>query len=434
MQRYFPLKIILIFTLFLFVVSIADGFAGWYDPNWSTRRPIKLDNTSNNDTLYNFQVKMNIPYYSNMQADFDDIRFTTDDSVSSIPYWLEECHPSDYAIVYVMIPTIPALDTTIIFLYYGNPDALSDSDGEAVFEFFDDFNDQDISDWMVLSGNWTAENYFLEQLLTANLCRILSPYSNLDASVTEATMAYLSTYQYAGNHILFATDYSADYGYYFGFDGVSGGGEGTCIARITSGSANILVSDPTINVIDYAYARLKAKITYDGTGNFTFLLKAPDSVQVFLNVYDPVYTTPFILGSWVGHHIGINKLRVRKYTDVEPTYEIGGEQSQGIEDNNVKNSTLLKPTLSLISSNLCFPAEFLLELSKESKISADVYDCSGRKVASLITSQNLKSGKHCLIFEKERYGLNSGILFLRLIINEYDGETYYLNEKLLFMR
>ena len=176
MQKYPLLKLFLLHLCFILFISLSHCFAGWYDPNWSARRPVIIDNTSNSDTLYEYQVKVNSPYFTGMQNDFDDIRFTIDDGITSIPYWIEEYNPSDYAIVWVKVPLIPALDTTIIYLYYGNPDAVSESDGEAVFDFFDDFNDQDISDWTVVSGHWTAQNRILEQIVYELRRKIRSNY------------------------------------------------------------------------------------------------------------------------------------------------------------------------------------------------------------------------------------------------------------------
>lgn len=218
--------------------------AAWFDPDWGMRRPIFIDNSSSSDSLFDFQVKMDIPYDADMQQDFDDIRFTSDDSISPIPYWKAECYPGNRAVVYARVPLIPGGDTTHIFMYYGNPSATSESNGYSVFEYFDDFADADISDWSILGGSWTASNRFLEQLLTANHRRILGPYQNLGAAIIEATMAYLSTYPYAGNHIFLATDYNGSNGYYFGFDGPAAGKEIEADGNVKQVSLTLLSSVP----------------------------------------------------------------------------------------------------------------------------------------------------------------------------------------------
>jgi len=430
MQRYSLLKIFLLVSFLLFSISLSESFAGWYDPNWSTRRPVTIDNTGNGSTLYDFQVKLHIPYYTGMQDDFDDIRFTTNDEVTSIPYWIEEYNPSDYAIVYVKVTLIPALDTTVVYLYYENPGAVSESDGEAVFDFFDDFNDQDISDWWIIYGEWTGFNTYLEQSNTANHMKALSSYLITDASVTEAKMVYISSYHYSGNHIFFSKDPWGDNGYKFGYAGLNT--NGTRIAKIVGGWVIDLVTDPKINVINYAYVWLNAKITYDNAGNLSLLLIAPDSVQVFLEVYDITFGLPFMLGAYCGSHIGIDDLRTRQYTDPEPNYTIGAQQ--GIEEKSFSNFLPRIPKLSLISSNLSFPIEFLLELPRDSKVSGNLYDCSGRKIESSIKCQDFTRGKHNLKLEKGNHAFSSGIFFLRLIISEHNGRIYCLREKVIFLR
>jgi len=37
-------------------------------------------------------------------------------------------------------------------MYYGNPNATSESNGDAVFEFFDDFQELDASNWVEVGG------------------------------------------------------------------------------------------------------------------------------------------------------------------------------------------------------------------------------------------------------------------------------------------
>ena len=363
-----------------------------------------------------------------MQDDFDDIRFTIKITIDGgeipIPYWLEEYNLSDYTIAWVRVPFIPALDKTKIYLYYDNPNAVSESNGPAVFEFFDDFNDQDISDWTIICGSWKADNQFLEQMLTANHRKILSSYTFTGALITEAKMNYISSYAYSGNSIFFSDNSSGSTGYRFGYHGLNG--DGTAIDKIYCW----LDSDPTIYTGNYPYVWLKGKVTYDGSGNFSFLLRAPDSVQVFLNAYDVTYSYPFTLGNYSGSHTAIDDLRVRKYTYPEPTCSIGLEHRKRARS---KFSTP-NPTLSAISTTLSLPVKFLLELPKDSKVTADVYDCAGRKVKSLMRNHNLMSGQHTIILGSGNQNLPPGVFFLRLTINEQNGKIYFLNEKLLFLR
>ena len=76
-----------------------------------------------------------------IQANFADVRFTQADGETLLPYWLEDITgtvPDRTATFWVKIPHIPQ-DGMLLSMYYGNREAVDFSDGEAVFDFFDDF-------------------------------------------------------------------------------------------------------------------------------------------------------------------------------------------------------------------------------------------------------------------------------------------------------
>ena len=112
---------------------------------WSYRKLHTISGSASGD-LTNYQVRFkvynttgtdlgeNVYLGSNVKPDFSDIRFTTTDN-TPIPYWIQETG-SNYAIVWVKVPSIPTTGTKM-YLYYGNPYASSLSDGAATFLFFD---------------------------------------------------------------------------------------------------------------------------------------------------------------------------------------------------------------------------------------------------------------------------------------------------------
>ncbi|NVM20596.1 MAG: DUF2341 domain-containing protein [Desulfobacterales bacterium] len=80
--------------------------------------------------------------FKKMKTDGGDLRFTKDDGTTELVPWLETF---DYyggrAIIWVKIPTIPASPGSVtIYIYYGNSEATTTSDGVATFPtLFDDF-------------------------------------------------------------------------------------------------------------------------------------------------------------------------------------------------------------------------------------------------------------------------------------------------------
>ncbi len=117
---------------------------------WSKRKPITITNSSS--VLTNYQVKVVVAYDSDMQADFDDIRFTSSDGTTELSYWLESKTDSSTATFWVKAPSLTNGSTTI-YMYYGNASAASASSGSNTFDFFDDFNGSSID-----RLKWTVDN------------------------------------------------------------------------------------------------------------------------------------------------------------------------------------------------------------------------------------------------------------------------------------
>ena len=122
-------KFFLIFAFFLLVINA--GF-GWADGNFLKRRPIEINSTEN---FTDFQVKLNITYDSDMQPDFDDLRFYASDDTTKLPYWIEEKSDSNWAVVWIK-GNWTTNNGTQAYLYYGNASATSESNATEVFEWF----------------------------------------------------------------------------------------------------------------------------------------------------------------------------------------------------------------------------------------------------------------------------------------------------------
>jgi parallel beta-helix repeat protein len=112
----------------------------WLNENWAKRRLVTINNSNNSSTLENYQILVNVTYDNDMLANFGDLRFCDNDRATELPYWIENYNARENAVVWVKIPSIPANDNYTIYMYYGNPGAETRSDGSAVFEFFDNFD------------------------------------------------------------------------------------------------------------------------------------------------------------------------------------------------------------------------------------------------------------------------------------------------------
>lgn len=86
-------------------------------------------------------------------TDFGDVRFTTDDGATELPYYIQDKIDSDYAMFWVNCSTIGTTDTTI-YIYYGRQAATTTSDGANTFIDFDDFERGNNGD--AIGGSWTV--------------------------------------------------------------------------------------------------------------------------------------------------------------------------------------------------------------------------------------------------------------------------------------
>ncbi|MCK9578313.1 DUF2341 domain-containing protein [bacterium] len=97
--------------------------------DWGYRKAIEITNNSGQE-LSDFQIMFDVTYDTDMQTDFDDVRFLND-SVS-LPYWIETKTDEVSGRFWVKIPSIPITGKTI-YMYYGNAGATSESNLSNVF-------------------------------------------------------------------------------------------------------------------------------------------------------------------------------------------------------------------------------------------------------------------------------------------------------------
>jgi len=109
----------------------------WLNASWNYRREIAITSQGAGDlTDYQIEIVHNFSSeYSagKIQQYCEDLRFTyynaTSDTETEIPYWIEECNltANDNATVWIKVPFIGNTSTETVYMYYGNPDATSES-------------------------------------------------------------------------------------------------------------------------------------------------------------------------------------------------------------------------------------------------------------------------------------------------------------------
>lgn len=112
------------------------------------------------------QVKVIIPRYPGMTLDGRDLRFSTT-SGTTLNYYLESS-TSDSFTVWVRLPA----STSKINFYYGNGLAVSESNPETVFDFWDDFLSLDTEEWNITNGPPTVSDSIVTLSGTLNVSMI----------------------------------------------------------------------------------------------------------------------------------------------------------------------------------------------------------------------------------------------------------------------
>jgi len=82
-----------------------------------------------------------------MKSDGGDLRFTENDGLTELDYWIEQFHYGGYAVIYIKLPNIPVSPNTItIYMYYGSLDAATTESGTDVWIEFENWESYAVDD------------------------------------------------------------------------------------------------------------------------------------------------------------------------------------------------------------------------------------------------------------------------------------------------
>lgn len=116
------------------IVSMQNTYPAWIDPTYTRMRPIVISNTGQ-ETFHDYDVDLIVQYDSDMQLDFDDLRFTNPTG-TQLPYYLFNTVNGVTTEVLVKIPILPS-GQTIIYMFYGNPSVNDQSSFSSIFSWAD---------------------------------------------------------------------------------------------------------------------------------------------------------------------------------------------------------------------------------------------------------------------------------------------------------
>ncbi len=156
-----------------FVVVVNDEF-NMSVQRQPRRRPVTIT-TGENATYAGYQVRVTVPYDSEMASNYSDIRFFLENG-APLDFWIENYTGSvqgtDNAYVWVEMPmALGASTTTTINLVYAAPDIASTENGDNVFVLFDDFSGSSLD-----ASKWSSDGTVT---VTDGVARVSGPASSI---------------------------------------------------------------------------------------------------------------------------------------------------------------------------------------------------------------------------------------------------------------
>lgn len=118
-----------VFFLCVYFLGVPQARAAWYDPSWSYRVKITVDNTQVSADLTDFPVYVDLAdlpagFHTNVKTDGSDIRVTTSDEVTEVPREVEVYDSgTDAGELHFKAPTLADASDTEFYIYYGNAGA-----------------------------------------------------------------------------------------------------------------------------------------------------------------------------------------------------------------------------------------------------------------------------------------------------------------------
>jgi regulation of enolase protein 1 (concanavalin A-like superfamily) len=289
--------------------------------NWKYRMHIEI-NEESGTALTGYQVPITLDTktfnYNKADASGADIRFTASDVVTPVDYWIETWNTSGESTIWVEVD-LGANATETFYMYYGNANASSESNGEATFEFFDHFPGSAVnaSKWDV-NGSPTVASSILtygfnseERVVSKGDC--LYGAVRARASVTTWNDACPCGFHYRGDHVGNVTGNAAMWYVYSSSPYMK-----SWTADGNSIYAQNFTSQPTgFHTYEVTWELGEAQFYIDDTLEKTHTAAVPGaSIPVMLGT-----------GSTYQGVIEVDWVLVRQYVGPEPVVNLGEEEA-----------------------------------------------------------------------------------------------------------
>lgn len=311
----------------------------WYNASWDKRKRVSLTNTDS--TAYaTATIRLDVIYDSDMQSDFDDLRFTEDDGTTLLSHWIETVNASADAVVWIEVFDLSLLDTTNVYMYYGNATA-TDASATTTFLYLDDFEDNNITEYSGDTTLFAANTTFNYEGVygldaTNNSGKTTDGIYNTNVSVTQGEtiryLQYVDTGAGSGDEpcTLFGVQSpgSNNNNYavcleQFGTDRVSLSKDVS--SNDSDGPATVLASSTATYVTGWH----EVEIGWQTDNTIDVTVSRSGSIVATTSINDASYTSGGVGFSYWFQNGGWDIYSSRPYLENEPSVAFGAEQVPG---------------------------------------------------------------------------------------------------------
>jgi len=316
----------------------------WWNSEWTRKKAINITEQAGYYTLRNYTMVFNVIYDSDMQPDFDDIRFINDSETAELNYFRESYVASSSAVFYVLLNQNLTVNSSLnIYMYYGNPSASTTSNINKAFLFYDDFSTNHISDYYNFGGTWdmnSGGNGLLRQTNGATAAtNIGHRFWNTTLEGLEVTAGYSSP-----DHDNYWSPTGIKNASLLGLDM---GSDGTNFQHWVSPSSRDCILYPclgqvtptAVNDANYHNDTMRVFFKNSTLGNWTgiidgsFRTAVQDSQSPPIGRMDKDQIKTYMV-SVTATQINVDYVRIREYVFPEPSYSFGLEQSLSFDSNH----------------------------------------------------------------------------------------------------
>jgi hypothetical protein len=306
----------------------SDKYAGWYNTNWKYRKSHAIEGTTAGAQT-NYQMQLTVQYgagtdatstvYCNSKCntDFSDIRFTSSNGTTLLDYWIENSTTSVSANVWVEVPLIPASPGgTMTYMYYGNNEATSASNGTNTFLVYDNFSDSDMSDWTMLGvlvdGCTTTSGY-------AQSIDVATGTPSPSAKVTGDTSAPITSEMFG-----FTKNITKE-------NGVGIAAKVDYMAKSDTAASTVTNADVFFYTSAGCYLKGTSYVA-GGTTNTGWMSNSEIITTSTISSYTQLKIGFGLSDGWSinwNQQAYFDNIRIRKYVDIAPTHSTWGTEEQG---------------------------------------------------------------------------------------------------------